>query len=66
MIDRFDAALALLSANPKAGRERSELVSGLRSFPVGNYILYYFETATGLELVRVLSGFRDLDPDSMT
>jgi len=26
---------------PKAGRERAELAPGLRSFPVGNYLLFY-------------------------
>lgn len=61
LIDRFDSALTVLSRNPQAGRDRSELAPDLRSLPVGNYVLFYRPTADGIEVVRVLSGFRDID-----
>lgn len=60
-IDRFDSALTVLSRNPQAGRNRPELAPDLRSFPVGNYVLFYRPTTDGIELVRVLSGYRDID-----
>lgn len=40
-LDRIQTALEMLLENPLAGRTRSELVEGLRSFPVGNYVLFY-------------------------
>lgn len=62
-LDRIEGALAMLSDNPKAGRHRLELVDTLRSFPVERFVLFYFPTQTGIELVRVLSGYRDMGRD---
>jgi toxin ParE1/3/4 len=45
MLDRFEKALRILRDRPLAGRERPELAAGLRSFPVGNYILFYLPAA---------------------
>lgn len=53
----------MLSDNPKAGRHRPELVTTLRSFPVESIVLFYFPMQTGIELVRVLSGYRDIGRD---
>ena len=51
----------MLARNPAAGRERPELVSDLRSFLVGRYILFYRPIDDGVEIVRVLHGARDID-----
>jgi toxin ParE1/3/4 len=37
------------------------LASGLRSFPVGRYVIFYMPTPKGVEIVRVLHGARDAD-----
>jgi toxin ParE1/3/4 len=37
------------------------LYPGLRSLPVGKYLIFYLPVAGGLEVVRVLSGLRDID-----
>jgi toxin ParE1/3/4 len=60
MLDRFEEALAMLSDNPLAGRERPELAPGLRSFPVRSYVLFYMPVPGGIDLVRVRSGYLDL------
>lgn len=64
IIEKFQKLLIF----PKIGKERHELFIGLRSFPEGNYIIFYQETAAGIEIVRVLHGSRDLDRifDEMT
>ena len=64
-LDRFDRALLTLSDNPKAGRARPELAPDLRSFPVGNYVLYYRPAADEIELARVRSGYLDIQPEDM-
>jgi len=64
-LDRFEEVLAMLRDNPKAGRARPELASGIRSFPVGNYVLFYRPTANGIELIRVRSGYMDLRSDDL-
>ncbi len=43
------------------GRDRSQLAAGLRSFPVGNYIIFYMPLPNGIEIIRVLNGAGDID-----
>lgn len=60
LLRTFDARLLLLSDFPGGGRARPELRPRLRSFAVGNYLLFYRPIRGGIELVRVLHGARDL------
>ncbi len=53
----------MLADQPEAGRERPELRGKLRSFPVGNYIIYYECSSHYLDVVRVLSAFRDISDE---
>jgi len=41
LIDRIEATFDMLADTPLAGRARSDLTRNLRSFPVGNYIIFY-------------------------
>jgi toxin ParE1/3/4 len=52
----------MLASMPQMGCPREELACGLRSFPVGNYIIFYRVMEGGVEIVRVLHGARDLPP----
>jgi toxin ParE1/3/4 len=40
-VDAITERFYLLSTHPRVGRERSDLRPGLRSFPVGDYIIIY-------------------------
>jgi toxin ParE1/3/4 len=42
------------------GKERNDLLIGLRSFPAGKYIIFYRETGSGIEIVRVIHSSRDI------
>lgn len=69
--DNVDAALAfdarltkvfeMLAEHDQAGRARPELSAGLRSFPEGNYLVFYRVWAQQVTIVRVLHAARDLD-----
>lgn len=61
LLDRLDEAAHLIAETPGMGVIRPSLAADIRSFPVGNYILYYRVKSETLELVRVLSGSRDAD-----
>lgn len=61
LLDRLNEAALLLAETPGMGVARPDLSAGLKSFPVGNYILYYRVKLPELELVRVLSASRDVD-----
>jgi toxin ParE1/3/4 len=52
----------MLAGAPAIGRARPEIGSGVRSFVVNGYVLFYrpLAGAAGIELVRVLQGARDV------
>lgn len=58
-IGTLDTKLRLLADNPMLGRARSEIAPDLRSFAVGNYVMFYEPQPDGIFLVRVLHGARD-------
>lgn len=63
LILKLEQKLSLLAAMPTMGRDEAASRAGLRSFPVGNYILFYREISDGIELVRALHGARDITPE---
>jgi len=65
LLVRIEAAFNMLAANPLAGRARDDLAPAIRSFPVGNYIIFYLPRSDGIEVVRVLHGRQDIDSDDM-
>jgi toxin ParE1/3/4 len=48
------AALRVIAKAPKIGQKRDELAEDLRSFPVGNHIVYYVEKGKGIKIARIL------------
>jgi toxin ParE1/3/4 len=58
LADRLERAS--LAASPGIGRQRPELGSGIRSFPVGSYLILYRETRGGILVLRYIHGARDL------
>ena len=60
LLDRIESTCATLARSPRAGHARPELGAGVRSHPVGRYVIYYRKAARGIELIRVLSGYRDV------
>ncbi|MGD0662558.1 MAG: type II toxin-antitoxin system RelE/ParE family toxin [Syntrophorhabdales bacterium] len=59
-IDLLDRKIQMLAARPQMGRAREELAEGLRSFPVGRYVIFYRSTPKNIEIVRILHSARDL------
>jgi toxin ParE1/3/4 len=70
--DNFEAADRLiagvvsrfpkLASMPELGVRRNELAGNLRSFAVGNYVIFYRSVETGVEIARVLHGARNFPP----
>lgn len=61
VLDKIDNAIVMLADFPDAGRERPEIDTGLKSFPVSNYIIFYQHDETQLEVIRVLHAARDME-----
>lgn len=58
--DKLVSKASKLSESSEIGKDRPELGKGLKSFPVDRYMLYYRASQTGIELVRILHGSRDV------
>jgi toxin ParE1/3/4 len=59
VIDSIVRHFALLARQPKAGKSREDIDSGVRSFPSGNYLIYYRESRSHLVISRILHCKRD-------
>ena len=57
----IEQKLRLLARQPSMGRKREILAAGLRSFPVGRYVIFYRSIQDGIDVIRVLHGSRDLE-----
>lgn len=60
-IDTINQKFQLLADSPQLGRRRPELAPELRSFPSGNYIIFYRSTTEGILIIRVIHGARDIN-----
>ena len=60
-LDRIQERCLALADFPQMGTSRDELKAGLRSQPVGNYLIFYFPLEDGVDIVRVLHGSRDIE-----
>jgi toxin ParE1/3/4 len=61
LIDSITERFFLLARHPNIGRARDEdLRPGLRSFPVGEYIIIYRVRDSDVVILRVLRSSRDL------
>ncbi|TAN59193.1 MAG: type II toxin-antitoxin system RelE/ParE family toxin [Rhodospirillales bacterium] len=49
-----------ISATPYIGRQRDDYGHDIRSFPFGNYIIFYRILNSGIAVVHILHGARDL------
>lgn len=63
LVDRFDNILSTLVGSPQMGRKVEELAAGLRSFPVGSYLIFYRAVEHGIQLIRIVHGARDITPE---
>lgn len=65
LLDRIGDVVEMLVHTPLAGRERPELGRGLRSFAVGNHVIFFIAHSDGIEIVRVMNGRQDIAAEDM-
>lgn len=61
LFEKFNKHFELLARMPEAGRIRDDLIPGLRSFPEGNYLIYYKIFDDQVAIIRVIHSARDID-----
>jgi toxin ParE1/3/4 len=56
----FLAQFRLLGSQPLMGELRADLGANVRQWPVGDYVVFYEPTDTGIEIIQIVHGARDL------
>jgi toxin ParE1/3/4 len=46
---------------PNMGKNYGDIAPNLRGIIAGNYIVFYFPRADGIDVVRIINGYRDLE-----
>jgi toxin ParE1/3/4 len=60
-LDRFAPLFLRLAENPYLGRRRDDLRPGYRSFPVGEYLVFYRVAGNDqIVVLRIIHGSRDI------
>jgi toxin ParE1/3/4 len=60
LFDRIRQRAKLVASFPDTGKSYEDLIPGLRGFVVDDYIVFYIRVGDGIEVLRVISGYRDL------
>jgi toxin ParE1/3/4 len=62
LVEALFERFAMLARHPLAGQARADLADvakDVRSFSLGNYVIYYQPVSDGVRIARVLHGARD-------
>jgi toxin ParE1/3/4 len=59
-VDLLIQHFEVLGRNPHIGRPLDELRPGYRSFPVGQYLIFYRVLDPGIQIMLVMHGKRDI------
>jgi toxin ParE1/3/4 len=63
VIDSISERFFLLARYPHMGRPRDDdLRPGLRSFPVGRYVIIYRVESEGVQILHIVAAARDIEP----
>jgi toxin ParE1/3/4 len=61
VIDSITDRFYLLGQYPRLGRARDDLRPGLRSYPVGEYVIIYAIEGEDVEILHVFHGRQDIE-----
>lgn len=60
-IDEFNKKCRYLANFPNMGRSYANIKDYLRGVPLDGYIIFYRVADSGIEVLRVVNGYRDLE-----
>jgi toxin ParE1/3/4 len=60
-VDEFEKKCKYIANLPNMGRSYSNIKPDLRGVPLEGYVILYRVINDGIEIVRVVSGYRDLE-----
>ncbi len=60
-VEKLNDQFELIAKKPHIGSSRENLSYELRMWSVGNYGIYYIPSTSGINIIRVLEGHRDIE-----
>jgi toxin ParE1/3/4 len=61
LFDTIRKKCKLVANFPNMGKSYSKLSVNLRGFVVEDYVIFYYPRKDGIDIVRIISGYRDLE-----
>ena len=61
LFDAIRQKCKLVADFPSMGKSYDRLSVGLRGFSLDDYIIFYYPRADGIDIARVINGYRDLE-----
>ena len=61
LFDAIRKKCKLVASFPNMGKSYSKLTPNLRGFIVEDYIVFYYPKEDGINIARIVSGYRDLE-----
>jgi toxin ParE1/3/4 len=61
VLDEIERVCRLISTHPRMGRERPDILPGIRSFSVMSWTIFYRIEDRFIDIARVIHGARDID-----
>ena len=61
IFDAIRKKCRLVADFPNMGKSYSRISANLRGFAVEDYIVFYYPREDGIDIVRVISGYRDFE-----
>jgi toxin ParE1/3/4 len=67
-LSKLESKFSNIVTFPQIGKKRNEILPNVRSIPLDKYLIFYLPIGEDIEILRVVSGYRDLsrlfvDPD---
>ena len=61
LFDAIRKKCKLVANFPNMGKNYKKLATNLRGFVVEDYVVFYYPREDGIDIVRVISGYRDFE-----
>ena len=65
LADHIEQAVLMLGQYPESGPERNNMGTGIRMFPVENFVIYYRVEPQFVAIIRILHSSRDVTPETI-
>jgi toxin ParE1/3/4 len=59
-LSKLESKFSKLVTFPLLGRKRDEILTNIRTIPLDNYLILYTSIGDDIEILRIVSGYRDL------